>query len=386
VSPAELSERLAALIGPEAVAAEPDDLVRHSHGFSFHGPVMPGAVVLPGDREEVRAVLRFASAHRIPVVPFGAGSSIEGQVVPVQGGISLDLGRMNAILEVRPKDFIVRVQPGVTRLQLNERLRQDGLFFPIDPGADATIGGMAGTNASGTGALRYGMMRQHVLALEVALADGRLIRTGSLSFKTSAGYDLTQLMVGSEGTLGVFTEIALRVYPLPPAAVAARGTFATLDAAARMAIALMQSGAVVGRCELVDAPTIAAVNAYAGTSWPVAATLLLEFTGRSAAVAEDVKAAESLACAHACLSFEREADPAGRERLWAARHHASLAPGADGPAPGHQPHLGRDPRQLPHRADRAAAQAPGLLAKEGLIRWRPSTMCTPTSTPTRTTA
>ncbi len=329
-----LAEDLRRLLGADGVSTAADDLLRHGNGFSYHNPVAPAAVVRPKDKEEVRAVLRLAAAGRIPVVPFGAGSSIEGQVIPVQGGISLDLGRMNAILEVRPQDFMVRAQPGVRRLELNARLREDGLFFPIDPGADASLGGMTGTNASGTSALRYGMMRQHVLALEVALPDGRLIRTGSMSFKTSAGYNLTQLMVGSEGTLGVFTEVTLRVYPLPPVIVAARATFSSLDAAANTAIALMQSGAVVGRCELVDPPTIDAVNAYEGTGWPVQPTLFFEFSGRASAVAEDVGTAEALARGHGCLSFERESDPAARDRLWAARHHASLALAAAHPGKG----------------------------------------------------
>jgi D-lactate dehydrogenase (cytochrome) len=329
-----LADDLTAILGPEAVSTAPDDLLRHGNGFSYHKPVPPAAVVRPKNKDQVQAILRFAAANRVPVVPFGAGSSIEGQVIPVQGGISLDLTRMNAILEVRPRDFIVRVEPGVTRVQLNQRLAEDGLFFPIDPGADAAIGGMAGTNASGTNALRFGMMRQQVLALEVALSDGRLIHTGSLAFKSSAGYNLTQLMVGSEGTLGVFTEIALRVYPLPPAIVAARATFPTLDAAAETAIALIQSGALLGRCELVDASTIAAVNAYEHAAYPERPTLFLEFLGRAASVAEDADSAECLANAHGSLTFEREADPAARERLWEARHHAALAIVAASPGKG----------------------------------------------------
>ncbi len=329
-----VAEDLIQLLGADAVSTAADDLLRHGNGFGYQRPVPPAAVVRPRDKEEVRAVLRFAAANQVPVVPFGAGSSIEGQVIPVQGGISLDLGRMNAILEVRTRDFMVRVQPGVTRMQLNERLAQDGLFFPVDPGADAAVGGMAGTNASGTNALHYGMMRQHVLAIEMALSDGRLIHTGSLAFKTSAGYNLTQLLVGSEGTLGVFTELALRVYPLPPAIVAARATFPTLDAAAETAIALIQSGARVGRCELVDASTIAAVNAYEHASYPERPTLFLEFLGRAAAVAEDADTAERLAAEHGCMTFEREADPVARERLWEARHHAALAIVAASPGKG----------------------------------------------------
>jgi D-lactate dehydrogenase (cytochrome) len=329
-----LAEDLARVVGADAVSTEPADLLRHGNGFSYHAPVPPQAVVRPRDKEEVCAVLRFASAHRIPVVPFGAGSSIEGQVIPVRGGISLDLSRMNAILEVRPRDFMVRVQPGVTRLQLQRRLREDGLFFPIDPGADAAVGGMVGTNASGSNALRYGMTRQHVLALEMALPDGRLIRTGSLAFKTSAGYNLTQLLVGSEGTLGVFTEIALRVYPIPPAIVAARAAFPTLDAAAEAAVALIGGGVLPGRCELVDASTMAAVNAYEHSSYPERPTLFLEFLGRAATVAEEADAAETVAKVHGCLTFERESDPAARERLWQARHHAALAIAAASPGKG----------------------------------------------------
>src|ERR671915_2514392 len=193
-----------------------DDLQHHGGAiFTYHTPVEPDAVVYPQSRDEVVEILRFANEHRVPIVPFGQGSSVEAHTIPVHGGISLDLGRMDRILEVRPDDFIARVQPGLTHEALNARLREHGLFFPVDPGWDASLGGMAATNASGTNAVRYGAMRDQVLGLEAVLADGTVIRTGGMSMKSSAGYNLTGLFVGSEGTLCVFTEIILRLQPIP---------------------------------------------------------------------------------------------------------------------------------------------------------------------------
>ncbi|PZN12533.1 MAG: 2-hydroxy-acid oxidase [Bacillota bacterium] len=303
----------------------------HSHDFSYHAPRLPDAVVFPESTEEVSAVLRFANQRRIPVVPFGAGSSLEGHVVPVAGGISLDLTRMDQIVEVRPDDFLVRVQAGVTRSRLNRRLAQEGLFFPVDPGADATIGGMVATNASGTNAVRYGAMKHQVLGLEVVLADGRIIRTGSRAVKTSAGYNLTGLFVGSEGTLGVITEATLRVYPMPEHVVAARAAFPTVEAAARVAVGLIRAGVPVARVELVDEATIRAVNAYKKTAYPERPTLFLEFSGDEASVRAEVAFARDLAALEECLGFEYESDPAAREKLWEARHHAALAIAAAAP-------------------------------------------------------
>lgn len=286
---------------------------------------LPDVVVYPESTAEVQEVMRYAHAHRIPVVPYGVGSSLEGHIIPVEGGISLDMTLMNRILEVRPQDFLVRVQPGVTRMQLNEHLKPYGLFFPVDPGADATLGGMAATNASGTNAVRYGVMRNQVLGLEVVLADGTRIQTGGMAVKSSAGYNLTGLFVGSEGTLGVITELTLKLYGIPETILAAKAVFADIEAAGRAAVGLIGSGIPVGRVELVDAFTIQAVNAYKGTSYTEAPTLFLEFGGTPQGVEQDVAMVREIAEAEGCLSFEFEADTQGRNQLWEARHQAGVA-------------------------------------------------------------
>jgi D-lactate dehydrogenase (cytochrome) len=270
-------------------------------------------------------LLSFCNEHGVPVVPFGQGSSLEGQTIPKEGGVSLDLARMDAILEVRPDDFLARVQPGLTHESLNARLREHGLFFPVDPGWDASLGGMAATNASGTNAVRYGTMRDQVLGLEVVLADGTVMRTGGLAMKSSAGYNLTALFVGSEGTLGVFTEMVLRLYPIPEHVLAARAVFPSVEAAGRTAVAVIRSGTQVGRCELVDARTVQAVNSYKGTAYAPSPTLFLEFSGSEAAVERDVAQARGLCEAEGASAFDFEEDEAGRERLWEARHDAALA-------------------------------------------------------------
>jgi D-lactate dehydrogenase (cytochrome) len=204
---------LGAILPEDRVASGEEDLKRHGGGiFTYHAPVRPDAVVYPESRDEVVEILRFANERRVPIVPFGQGSSLEAHTIPVSGGISLDLGRMNRILDVRPEDFIARVQPGLTHMALNATLAEHGLLFPVDPGWDASLGGMAGTNASGTNAVKYGVMRDQVLGLEAVLGDATVIRTGGMAMKSSAGYDLTGFFVGSEGTLGVFTELILRLY------------------------------------------------------------------------------------------------------------------------------------------------------------------------------
>jgi D-lactate dehydrogenase (cytochrome) len=308
------------------IVSDADEVERHAGGiFTYHAPRPPDAVVCPESREEVAEVLRFASGRGIPVVPFGEGSSLEAHTIPVQGGISLDLGRMDEIVEVRPDDFVARVQPGVTHERLNAELAEHGLFFPVDPGWDAALGGMAGTNASGTNAVRYGVMRDQVLDLEVVLADGTVMRTGGLAMKSSAGYHLTGLFVGSEGTLGVFTELTLRLYPVPEKVLAARAVFPGIEEAGRAAVAMIRSGMQIGRVELVDARTVEAVNAYKGTDYAVAPTLFLEFGGSEAGVEGDVAKARAISSSEGCGGFEFEADGAARERLWEARHEAGLA-------------------------------------------------------------
>lgn len=321
----DLLSRLVEVLPEDRVMASGAEVERHSGGLADHSPRPPEAVVYPESREEVAAVLAFANGHGVPVTPFGQGSSLEGHVVPERGGISLDTSRMDRILEARPGDFIARVEPGVTHEHLNRELAAHGLFFPVDPGWDASIGGMAATGASGTNAVRHGVMRDQVLGLEVALADGSLVKTGGLSVKSSAGYDLTSLLVGSEGTLGVFTGITLRLKPVPETAIAARATFPSIEAAGEAAIAMIRSGMLIGRVELVDERTVAAVNAYSGTDYPESPTLFLEFSGGEAAVESDTGKARELARAGGCDSFEHEREPAARETLWEARHKAGLA-------------------------------------------------------------
>jgi D-lactate dehydrogenase (cytochrome) len=322
----DLVARLRELVADREAVTE-DAAVREAHGrdISHHAPHAPDVVVFPGETAEIQAVLRFANEVRVPIVPFGLGTSVEGQVIPVVGGISLDLSRMRTILDVRPSDFLARVEAGVTRMQLNERLEADGVFFPVDPGVDASIGGMVGTNASGTNAVRYGVMRDNVLGIEAVLATGDVVRTGGMAVKSSAGYDLTRLFVGSEGTLGVVSEVTVRIHRLPQFVMAARAVFPHLDAAARAASRLIQSGMAIARVELLDEVTIAAVNAYSRTAYPERPTLFLEFSGTEVSVRHDVETAERIAGSEGAAGLDSEADEEARDRLWDARHHAALA-------------------------------------------------------------
>jgi len=298
-------------------------LDQHAADLSYHEPRRPDVVVYPESTAEVAAVLELADATETPVVPFGAGTSLEGHVIPLRGGISLDLTRMSAILALRPDDLTATVQPGVTRSQLESAAGPHGLWFPVDPGADATLGGMAATNASGTTTVRYGGMRAHVLALEVVLAGGRVIRTGSRAVKTSAGYNLTGLFVGSEGTLGVITELTLRLHPIPDDIVVARAAFPSVEAACRAAAAIIGSGVPVTRCELLDATTIAALNAFSGTSFPESPYLFIEFGGSG--VDADLETTRELAGDEGASAFESERDPTARAQMWNARHNALMA-------------------------------------------------------------
>jgi len=280
---------------------------------------------------EVAHVVALAAELDVPVVPFGAGTSLEGHVIPTSGGISLDLSRLDRILALRPADLIATVQAGVTRRQLDAAAREHGLQFPVDPGADATLGGMAATNASGTTTVRYGGMRRNVLALEVVLADGRVVRTGTLAPTSSAGYDLTSLLVGSEGTLGVITALTVRLHPVDEAGAAVRATFADVGAACSAAIALAAGGVQVTRAELLDPWNIAAVNRYAGTSLVEAATLLVEVTGSEAVVESNLETVAEIAREHGVLDTTIERDAAARRRLWRLRHDAAYAVMATAP-------------------------------------------------------
>nr|WP_243392826.1 MULTISPECIES: FAD-linked oxidase C-terminal domain-containing protein [Roseateles] len=285
----------------------------------------PDAVVFAESNEEVAFVLQLAQQHRVPVIPYGTGTSLEGHLLAVQGGISLDLSRMKSILQLHSEDLTVTVQAGVTRQQLNQEIRHSGLFFPIDPGADASLGGMAATRASGTNAVRYGTMRENVLGLTVLTASGEQIRTGSRARKSSAGYDLTRLFVGSEGTLGVITELTLRLYPLPEAVSAAICFFPSIDAAVQTTIAIIQMGIPIARCELLDAHAVRAVNAHDHLGLRESPMLLMEFHGSAASVAEQAQSVQALAAEQGGEAFEWASTPEARTRLWTARHHAYLS-------------------------------------------------------------
>jgi D-lactate dehydrogenase (cytochrome) len=298
----------------------------HSHGESYHTPAAPDVVCFPTTTDEVAAIVRISQQHQLPIIPFGAGTSLEGHVHAIRGGITIDLRDMSRVLRVSAEDMDVTVEAGVRRLQLAKALRNTGLMFPIDPGADATIGGMAATRASGTTAVRYGTMRENVLGLTVVLADGRVITTGTRARKSSAGYDLTRLFVGSEGTLGVFTEVTVRLHPLPEAVSAAVCAFDTMPGAVETVIATLQLGVPVARIELLDETQIDAINRYSKTAYPVAPTLLFEFHGDSEGhVADQADAVQGLAAERGGHRFQWAARLEDRERLWKARHDALYA-------------------------------------------------------------
>ncbi|KQV52683.1 2-hydroxy-acid oxidase [Pelomonas sp. Root1217] len=301
--------------------------VREQHGRDESVFVVPPpqAVVFAESEAEVARVVALCAEHRVPVIPYGAGSSLEGHLLAVHGGISLDVSRMNKILRVDAEDLTVTVQPGVTRRALNEALKHEGLFFPIDPGADASLGGMAATRASGTNAVRYGTMRENVLALRFVAANGKIIRTGSRARKSSAGYDLTRLVIGSEGTLGVITELTVKVHPLPEAVSAAVCFFPSIDAAVRTAMQIIQIGVPIARCELLDANAIKAVNAHDKLGLKEAPMLLMEFHGSEAGVAEQAATVQDVAADFGGEAFEWATTPEARTRLWTARHHAYLS-------------------------------------------------------------
>jgi D-lactate dehydrogenase (cytochrome) len=309
------------------------DSERDLHGAdqSFHVPHRPDVVVYAVSTAEVSAVLALANELRVPVTPFGAGSSTEGQVIPVQGGISLDLSRLDRILALEPTDLLAVVQPGVLRSALMRAAGEHGLTFPVDPGADASLGGMAATNAAGTTTVRYGKMRPNVLALEAVLADGTVVRTGTRAPKSSAGYDLTGLLVGSEGTLAVITELTLRLHGIPEHVVAARISFPTLEAACRTASAAVAAGPAVSRLELLDAQTIRSVNGYDGTAYPEVPSLFVEIEGSEAATEADFELVRELAAAEGAVEIVEEREPGARARLWRARHNVAHAIAASAP-------------------------------------------------------
>lgn len=331
----DLAGTLAGLLGEERVSRSDDVLRLHGTDESWHRPAPPDVVVYPETVDEVVAVVNAARATRTPIVPFGAGTSLEGHVAALSGGVCVDLTRLNRIVRVGVDDLDVTVEAGVTRKQLDARLRPEGVFFPVDPGADATIGGMIATGASGTTAVRYGTMRQNVLALTVVTASGEILRTGSRARKSSSGYDLTRLLVGSEGTLGIVVEATLRVYPTPEAIAAAVCSFPSVDAAVACVMETIQLGVPVARIELLDKELMAAVVRRAELPYEVAPTLFLEFHGSPDGVAEQSSTVGELVVEHGGGGFAWATEQRERTRLWEARHDAyaaglSLRPGAKG--------------------------------------------------------
>jgi D-lactate dehydrogenase (cytochrome) len=323
-TPQTLLNALAARFGEQFSTGES---VRAIHGRdeSSYDMPPPDAVLFAQSTQDVADAVRLIAPFKTPIIAFGVGSSLEGQLLAIQGGISIDLSRMNAVLHTHAEDLTVTAQAGVTRKQLNEAVKSDGLFFPIDPGADASLGGMCATRASGTNAVRYGTMRENVLALTVVTAQGEVIRTGTRAKKSSAGYDLTRLMVGSEGTLGIITEVTLKLHPLPESVSAAVCSFPTLADAVHTAIAIIQMGVPIARCELIDGRTVGMVNRASGTSLREEPLLLMEFHGSPGHVQEQVATVQAIAADHGGQAFDWASTPEERTRLWAARHNTLYA-------------------------------------------------------------
>ena len=328
-----VTEELKALLG-DRLSTNPT--VRDTHGKdeSWHHPHRPDAVVFPNTTEEVSEIVKVCAKYKVPVVAYGTGTCLEGNVIPHHGGVVVDMMNMDQVVRVSAEDLDCTVQARVTRKQLNEYIRDQGLFFPIDPGADASLGGMAATRASGTNAVRYGTMRENVLALTVVLADGRIIRTSRRARKSSAGYDLTRVFVGSEGTLGIITEVTLRLYGIPEAMAAAVCSFDSLEGAVNTVIQTIQLGIPVARIELLDDVEMDAVNKYSKLDYPVKDTLFLEFHGTEAGVKEQAEMVQDIAAENTGGDFKWATRPEDRNKLWQARHDVtyaskSLRPGAE---------------------------------------------------------
>ena len=319
-----LLEEMRALLGDRVTTSQG---VREHHGKdeSYFPYAPPDAVVFPESTGEVRDIVDLCRRHKTPMIPFGVGTSLEGHVLAIHGGVCVDLSRMNKVLTVHEADLDAVVQAGVTRKQLNEHIRHTGLFFPVDPGADATLGGMAATRASGTNAVRYGTMRENVLALTVVLADGRVITTSRRSRKSAAGYELTRLFVGSEGTLGIITEVTVRLYAVPEAMSAATCSFPDMAGAVDTVIQTLQAGIPIARSEALCATTMKAINAYSKMNYREQPTLFLEFHGTQASVEEQAKLVQDIARENDGMDFEWATKPEDRNRLWTARHQAYFA-------------------------------------------------------------
>jgi D-lactate dehydrogenase (cytochrome) len=321
---AALLEEMRALLG-DRVTASRGAREHHGKDESYFPYAPPDAVVFPESTGEVRDLVDLCRRHKTPMIPYGVGTSLEGHVLAIHGGVCIDLSRMNKVITVHEADMDAVVQAGVTRKQLNEHIRHTGLFFPVDPGADATLGGMAATRASGTNAVRYGTMRENVLALTVVLADGRVITTSRRARKSAAGYDLTRLFVGSEGTLGIITELTVRLYAVPEAMSAATCSFPDMAGAVNTVIQTLQAGIPIARSEALCATTMKAINAYSKTAYREQPALFLEFHGTQAGVEEQAKLVQDIARENGGMDFEWTTKPEERTRLWTARHQAYFA-------------------------------------------------------------
>jgi D-lactate dehydrogenase (cytochrome) len=322
--PDSLREALAARFGSRFSTAAAVRL-QHGRDESSYPPAPPDAVVFAESTEEVSAIAALCHAQRVPMIAYGTGTSLEGHLLAIHGGVCIDISRMNRVLAIRSEDLDATVQPGVTRKQLNAELHDTGLFFPIDPGADASLGGMAATRASGTNAVRYGTMRENVLGMTAVLADGSVIKTGGRARKSSAGYDLTRLLIGSEGTLGIITELTVRLYPIPEAISSAVCAFPDIAAAVDTVIQVIQMGVPIARIELLDALVLKAINRYSKTTLREAPTLFFEFHGSPAGVQEQAHSVEEIAAAHGGMDFDWATRPEERSRLWQARHDTYYA-------------------------------------------------------------
>jgi D-lactate dehydrogenase (cytochrome) len=321
---ATLQDELRALLGERFTTSRG---IREHHGKdeSYYPHALPDAVVFPHTTEEVRDVVNICRRHKTPMIAFGVGTSLEGHVLAVNGGVCIDMSQMNKVVAVHVEDLDCTVQAGITRKQLNEEIRHSGLFFPIDPGADATLGGMAATRASGTNAVRYGSMRENVLSLTVVTADGRVIKTARRSRKSSAGYDLTRMFVGAEGTLGIITEVTVRLYPVPQAISAATCSFKDIGGAVSTVIQTLQTGIPIARCEALCGLTMKAINAHSKTGYKEQPTLFLEFHGTEAGVKEQAELVQEIAREHGGQDFEWTTKQEDRNRMWSARHQAYFA-------------------------------------------------------------
>lgn len=321
----QLVEKLKQILPEKNVSTNENLRQLHGTDESYHKESLPDVVIFPENRNQVSEIMKIANKNHVPVVPFGLGTSLEGHVIPYHNGISIDFSLMNKIIEIKEDDFLVRVEPGVTRTQLNKELKKYGLFFSVDPGADATLGGMAATNASGTTAVKYGVMRDQVRNLEVVLADGTIIETGNQAAKSASGLHLNGLFTGSEGILGCFTELTLKVHGIPEHVLAARASFPSINDATEAVVSILQAGIPVARIELVDEASIRQVNIHSETNYYVGPTLFMEFHGNEAGLNEDVEFMKAIVQEHQCQEIIFEKDNHERQKLWEARHNLAYA-------------------------------------------------------------